>query len=91
MSVGTKTLVLLFVALAIQCAFDGPGAQASTQSPVQEDSGFCAILDAASVEIAPAVNAVPQPSARQTTRPIPAVYPLWSLAHSIDHPPEQPA
>lgn len=90
-SLGTKALVLLFVALVGQCAFDGPVVQAFTTSPSQEDSMFCAILDAASLEIALPIQSVSQAPSRETINSPPEVYPRWLLRQSIDHPPEQPA
>jgi hypothetical protein len=88
---GKKALVLLFVGLVVQCAFDGPVVQAFTTSPFQEDSGFCAILDATSLEIALPIQSVSQAPSRETIDSPPEVYPRWSLRRSIDHPPEQPA
>lgn len=87
---GTKALVLLFVALVVQCVFDGL-AQASVASPSPEDSTFCAIVDTASLEIAPPIQPVPQASLGEAIDPPPSVYSLWFMAQSIDHPPEQSA
>lgn len=89
-SQAAKVLVMLFAALAVQCAFDGPGTEASTPSQPPEDSAFCAVLDAGSVEITLPTGPVPRASAGEAIGPLPGVYPLWSLAQSIDHPPEQP-
>ncbi len=87
-ALAAKTLLLLFVALVVQCAFDGPVAQTFTASPSQEDSAFCAVLGATSLETALPIQCAPQPSSGDTISPLSLVFPPWSLAHSIDHPPE---
>lgn len=89
-SLGTKALVLLFVVLVIQCAFDGL-AQSSAASPPRGESTFCGSLNAASVETAVPVHSVPHPPSGETIGLLPVISPLWFLAQSIDHPPEQPA
>jgi hypothetical protein len=87
----SKALVLLFAALVIQCAFNGPDVLASVPTPLQEDGGFCAILDAVSGEDAPPIQSVLQPFSDETIGQLPRVFPLWSLGQSIDHPPGHPA
>jgi hypothetical protein len=87
---GTKAVLVLFVALILQCAFDDRSAQASSASPSQEDSVFCGSLNAAAVQIPildqPSLHAAPG----KAVRPVLVGCPLWSLAQSIDHPPERP-
>ena len=90
-ALATKVLVLLFATLVVHCAFDGPGAQVSTPSQAQDDSAFCGSLNAASVEITLQIPCGPRPSPGETIGPLPMVFPLSSLAQSIDHPPERPA
>ncbi len=86
-----KAFVLLFAALVVQCAFDGPGVQASTQAPFQEESALCAIQDGGFLEIIPPIQSITQPPSRGPLGPLPTVCPRWFLAQSIDHPPELPA
>jgi hypothetical protein len=88
-SLGTRLLLVLFVALVVQCAFDGPGAEAASPSLPQEDSAFCAILNAASVETTLPTQIVPQLSSAEAVGPLPEIRPACSLAQSIDHPPER--
>jgi hypothetical protein len=88
-SLGTKALVLLFVALVLQCAFDGP-AKASAGSPPQEDGIFCGSLNAATATTTLPLHSVPQGSSSEAVHPLTGVYPVWFLAQAIDHPPERP-
>lgn len=88
-ALAAKVFVLLFVALLVQCAFDGHGAQATTASPSQGGSAFCGTLGAASVKIAPLDERARLASSGEAILPLPGIYPLWTLAQSIDHPPEQ--
>jgi len=90
-SLGTKALVLLFVALVVRCAFDGPGAQASAASPSQGDSVLCGSLNAAAMEISLPIQPALQASSGKAVGPLAAVHLSWLLAQSIDHPPEKPA
>ena len=90
-SAATKALILLLVALVIQCAFDGPGAKAASPSPPQEDLAFCGVLNAASVGATLPAQLMPQSSSGETVGPLPEVHPAWSLVQSIDHPPERPS
>lgn len=87
-STGTKALILLFVALVIHCAFDGPGAQAASSSLPKEDSTFCGVLNAASMNTTLPAQPACQPSSGESVGSVPEVYPAWSLAQSVDHPPE---
>jgi len=87
-TLGTKALALLFAALAIGCAFHNPMVEASVS---QQDSVFCGTLSFSIVESAsPSQPALRVPS-NPVMNPATEVYPLWLLARSIDHPPEQPA
>ena len=83
-----KLLVLLFVALVVQCAFDHHGARAATVVPSQGGGALCGALNAASVKIALPNEPGREPSSRKAILPVPDTYPLWTLARSIDHPPE---
>jgi hypothetical protein len=74
----------------VLCAFDGPPARTVTTSPPQEDSTICAILDVTPVETTLPVQPAPLASTGESLSPRPVVHPLWSLALSIDHPPERP-
>jgi hypothetical protein len=88
-SAATKALILLFVALVIQCAFDGSGAKAASPSLPKEDSAFCGVLSAASVDITLPAQLIPQPSSGEVVGTPPEIHPAWSLVQSIDHPPER--
>lgn len=87
-SLGTKALVLLFTVLAIACAFDRPEV---ASSPSQQDSPFCGVLYSSTVDTSLPTQPEPLSSSSEVVNPLPGVYPLWSLAQSIDHPPELPA
>ena len=90
-SLAIRVILLLFVALVVQCAFDGPGVQASPQDPLQEESAFCAILDGGSLETARPIQAIAHPPLGEPMGRLPVVCPRWFLAQSVDHPPELPA
>lgn len=86
-ALGTKALVLLFTVLAIACAFDGPVSAASLS---HQHGAFCGALNTSTVDTIPPAQPTPLVSSGETVSPLAGVYPLWSLAQSIDHPPEQP-
>lgn len=88
-SAATKTLLLLFVALVIQCAFDGPSAQAFSATPSQEDSVFCGSLNAADVEIPISGQPSLHAATGKAVGPVRVGCSLRLLAQSIDHPPER--
>ncbi len=90
-ALAAKTILLLFLALVVQCAFDGPGVKAGSPSLPHEDSPFCGVLNATSVNTTLPAQLAYRPSSGESIGPVPEVYPSWSLAQSIDHPPEQPA
>ena len=90
-SLGTTALVMLFIALVVGCAFHGPGAQASMASPSQGDGLFCGILNAAAIEIPLTTQPALQAASGKAVGPLHTDHPVWSLAQSIDHPPELPA
>lgn len=83
-SFGTRLLTLLFIALVLQCALDGP----SPFTPPQEDSTFCAILNSGSLEMLLPAEARSYASAGNLMGPLPDAEPLWLAAPSVDHPPE---
>jgi hypothetical protein len=85
---GTKIFVMLFALLAIACAFDGPMIAASLS---QQHGTFCGALDTSTIDISLPAQSAPQASSGDVMGPLPGVHPLWFLAQSIDHPPEQPA
>ncbi len=89
-TLAAKFFLLLFVALVVQCAFDDHGAQAVSASPSQQGSNFCGTLSAASLKIAIPIEPARQAASGDAFFPLSDVYPLWSLARSIDHPPELP-
>ncbi len=80
--------VLLFVGLVVQCAFDDHGAQAATAVPSQGGSALCGTVSAASVKITLPNEPARQAASGEAILPLPDVCPLWTLARSIDHPPE---
>ncbi|MBI3016030.1 MAG: hypothetical protein HYY65_13445 [Candidatus Tectomicrobia bacterium] len=86
-----KIFLLLFTIMVVLCAFDVPGTEAATTAPAQSSSDFCGILNAGSVEIPLPVVLVPYAFPDAGVSSLPEVYPIWSLAQSIDHPPELPA
>lgn len=90
-SLGTKAFVLLFAGLIVGCAFEGPPAQASPPSAPQEESSLCVMLNGVSLQISHQSEPASQASTGEFAGPLPEGYPLWSLAQSIDHPPEQAA
>lgn len=85
-------LIVLFAALIIQCAFDGPSVQASpaSSSHSQGDSVVCGSLNAAGVELPIFGQPAVQAATGKAVGPLAEEPPLWSLAQSIDHPPERP-
>jgi hypothetical protein len=87
-SLGTKALVLLFALLAIACAFDGPEVAPSSS---HQDSPFCGVLYSSTMDTCLPTQPEPLSSSSEVVNPLPGIYPLWSLAQSIDHPPELPA
>ena len=90
-SQSTKVFIVLFAALIVLCAFDGPGTEASTGSPPKAESAFCSSLDAGSVEVfLPDVLSF-HTSPSEGVGSWPEVHPIRSLAQSIDHPPEKRA
>ena len=60
-------------------------------SPSQGDGVFCGILNAAAIEVPLTTQPALQAVSGKAVGPLPTVHPLWTLAQSIDHPPELPA
>jgi hypothetical protein len=88
-STAIKLLVLLFAGLVIACPFEASGASHSHTSSSPEDGTFCGILHSS---IAGPVRLEQSASlllSDEPVAPVPKGYPLWSLASSIDHPPER--
>ena len=83
---GTAVLVLLFAVSTIACAFH---TLEGTALSTPRGSGFCGILNSSTMN--PAVRAQPAllASSDEGLHSMTGIYPLWSLAQSIDHPPEQ--
>ena len=84
---GTMVLILLFAVSTIACAFHTPEG-AALSSP--QGSGFCGVLNASTVNAAIPNQPAPPDSSDAGNHSMTGIYPLWSLAQSIDHPPEQP-
>ena len=84
---GTTVLVLLFAVSTIACAFHT--LEGAALSPPQ-GSGFCGVLNASTVNAAVPTQPALLASSDEGLHSMTGIYPLWSLAHSIDHPPEQP-
>jgi hypothetical protein len=88
---GAKVLVLLFAVLVVRCAFDGPAAHASTDPGSLHQNAFCAVLHSSAVDHPISSRPGFPILSGNAIYPPPGGYPVWSLAHSIDHPPERPA
>ena len=90
-SVGAKLLVLLFTGLVIACALDEPRPLhfATSSSPV--DSNLCGVLSSSIAGNTPSAQLESLFLSKETLAPVPKIYPLGSLARTIDHPPEKTA
>lgn len=84
-------LVTLFTALLIQCASDGSALQASpvSSSHSQGNSPMCGGLNAAGVEMPLSGQPALRAAAGKAMAALAEGSPFWSLAQSIDHPPER--
>lgn len=90
-STTVKVLVLLFAGLVVACPFGGSGASHSHASSLPEDGTFCGILHSSiAAPVLLEQSALLLPSEEPVVS-VPKGYPLWCLAHSIDHPPERSA
>lgn len=88
-SLTMKAFILLFVALVVQCALDGPGTEIASRLLLPDGGAFCGTLSGASVVTNLPAQLFPQPSSGQFVGPLPEIQPAWLLAQSIDHPPER--
>jgi len=88
-STAIMQLVLLFTGLVIACPFDAPGGHPHYPTTASPEAGaFCGMLHSS---IAGTVPLKEPASLFPSEEPVASVlngYPLWSLAQSIDHPPE---
>jgi len=86
-----KIFILVFVALFIQCAFHGHGAQTAADLPSQGGTALCGPLSESWAKVTIPSQPAPEQSSGEIIPPLRGTYPLWSLVQSIDHPPELPA
>lgn len=84
-----KLLVLLFAGLVIACPFEESGASHSNTSSSPGDGTFCSILHSSIAGPFPLERSASLLPSKEPVAPVPKGYPLWSLAQSVDHPPER--
>ena len=85
---GREAFILFFFALLMTCAFDGAAHGAVSTAADSHDGGsFCAIMHAANALNTPPPQPTFQSYSDETVQPIRNVHAIWSLIHSIDHPP----
>lgn len=88
-SQAARIILVIFAALVIACAFEGQEAQASTTLLLKKDGAFCSIQGVTSVEVSPCTQPVLRGPMGKALGPLVGIHPRWSLAYSIDHPPER--
>ncbi len=88
-STAIKLLVLLFTGLVIACPFEASGALHLPTTSSPEDGTFCGILHSSIAGPVPSEQPAALFSSEEPVASVPKGYPLWSLAQSVDHPPER--
>jgi hypothetical protein len=87
---GLETFIVLFFALVVTCAFDGPHVGGGTRADSEHGASFCGIIHAATALTMPPSNPSLQAYSDETIHPLSDSVPFSSLARAIDHPPRFP-
>jgi len=84
---GLETFIVLFFALVVTCAFDGPHVGGATPADSGHGGSFCGIMHASTEPTIPQSQPALQAYSDEPVQPPSDIDAIWSLARAIDHPP----
>ena len=84
---GRETFIVLFFALIVMCAFDGPHAKGAAPADSDHAGSFCGIMHASTELTVPPSQPAPQADSDEAVQPPSDIDAIRSRARAIDHPP----
>jgi hypothetical protein len=84
---GLETFIVLFFALVVTCAFDGPHVGGATPAESGHGGSFCGIMHASTELTIPPPQPALQAYSDEVVKAPSDIDAIWSLGRAIDHPP----